>query len=317
MSASATLASFEPAAPRQTALQEVAPRQDAAAVQLQPAYASDGLNEAMLSEATVLALRDRFDAAAPFPHLVIDGLFDPQMLERVAADYDRVRSEDWIKYETANEVKFGTRPNVRLGPGSQGYFDTIHRAKFTQFLSSVTGIQALVTDPMLRGGGLHEIPVGGKFKVHVDFTRHVDTKLDNRLVFITYLNKGWQADWGGALELWTRDACVREVVPVFGRSILFMHSANSLHGHPVPVNTPDGRTRRSVAAYFYTNGRPDPTPPERITTQFLDAAVAPVSLRDTAAKAVRYALPPMLLDGLRLARRAMRPGSKTAKPSKT
>ncbi len=304
MSASATLTSFEPAALRQ------APLQDASPVQLPPTYTSDGLNEAMLSEEIVESLRGRFDHAAPFPHLVIDGLFDPLMLERVAADYDRVRSEDWIKYETANEVKFGTRPNVRLGPGSQGYFDTIHRAKFTQFLSSVTGIQALVTDPMLRGGGLHEIPVGGKFKVHVDFTRHVDTKLDNRLVFITYLNKGWQPEWGGALELWTRAACVSEVVPVFGRSIVFMHTADSLHGHPVPVDTPDGRTRRSVAAYFYTNGRPDPTPAERITTQFLHAGIAKEPLRDRAARAARYVLPPMVLDGVRLARRAARPAPK-------
>nr|WP_321985466.1 2OG-Fe(II) oxygenase [uncultured Lichenicoccus sp.] len=305
MSASATLAALEPAPSPQAILQ------DAVAVELPPTYSSDGLNEALLSEETVLSLRSRFDTAAPFPHLVIDGLFDPQMLERVAADYDRVSSEDWIKYETANEVKFGTRPNVRLGPGSQSYFDTIHRAKFTQFLSGVTGIQALVTDPMLRGGGLHEIPVGGKFKVHVDFTRHVDTKLDNRLVFITYLNKGWQPEWGGALELWTRAECVREVVPVFGRSIVFMHTAHSLHGHPVPVKTPDGRTRRSVAAYFYTNGRPDPTPAERITTQFLNAEVVKVPLRDRAARTARYVLPPMVLDGLRLARQAARPGRKT------
>ena len=189
----------------------------------------------------------------------------------------RCAARTGIKYETANEVKFGTRPNVRLGPGSQGYFDTIHRAKFTQFLSGITGIQALVTDPMLRGGGLHEIRWAASSRCMSTFTRHVDTKLDNRLVFITYLNKGWQPEWGGALELWTRAACVREVVPVFGRSIVFMHTADSLHGHPDPVNTPDGRTRRSVAAYFYTNGRPDPTPAERITTRFLDPEVTTVA----------------------------------------
>ncbi|TLU73917.1 2OG-Fe(II) oxygenase [Lichenicoccus roseus] len=314
MSASATLAASGSATARQASSpgavpgQAAASGQAAAPVQLQPTYSSDGLNEALLDEATVLSLRQLFDAASPFPHLVIDGLFDPAMLERVAADYDKLNREDWIKYETANEVKFGTRPNVRLGPGSQAYFDTIHRAKFTGFLSGITGIQALVPDPMLRGGGLHEIPVGGKFKVHVDFTRHVDTKLDNRLVFITYLNKGWQPEWGGALELWTREACTREVVPVFGRSIVFAHTAHSLHGHPAPVATPDGRTRRSVAAYFYTNGRPDPTPAERITTQFLNPEIPVVPLRERASKAVRYVLPPMVMDGLRLAKPLLRRG---------
>jgi hypothetical protein len=214
-----------------------------------------------------------------------------------------VHGDDWIKYDNANELKFGTRPNVRLGPGSQTYFDTIHRARFTQFLTAVSGIRGLLPDPMLRGGGLHEIPVGGKFGVHTDFTRHADTRLDNRLVFITYLNKGWQDAWGGALELWSPSACIRRVEPVFGRSILFSHSATSLHGHPDPVDTPDGRTRRSVAAYFYTNGRPDPTPAERIGTRFLNPVTIQPSTRDKLIRQLKYVMPPVIVDGLKRVRR--------------
>ncbi len=294
MYASTTLASPPQAVDPHVRVQPVEP------ILFPPAFSSDGLNELIVSKDSIVNLRNHFDSAAPFPHLVIDGLFEPGLLDRVAMDYDRMRGDDWIKYDNANEVKFGTKPNVRLGPGSQAYFDLIHRAKFTQFLSAITGIEALLPDPMLRGGGLHEIPVGGKFKVHTDFTRHVDTKLDNRLVFITYLNKDWQKDWGGALELWNATDCVREVVPVFGRSILFAQSANSLHGHPDPVATPDGRTRRSVAAYYYTNGRPDPTPAERIGTRFLNPETTTISTRQKIARGARYVLPPVLMDGLRL-----------------
>jgi hypothetical protein len=28
------------------------------------------------------------------------------------------------------------------------------------------------------------------------------------------------------------------------------------HGHPEPIRAPDGRARRSIALYYYTNGRP-------------------------------------------------------------
>ena len=285
------------------------PVQDSGRVAFSPTFSSDGLNEAIVSQNSVDLLRARFDSAPPFPHLVFDNLFAPELLDSIAADYGRMRGEDWIKYDNANELKFGTRPNVRLGPGSQAYFDTIHRAKFTRFLTAITGIEALLPDPMLRGGGLHEIPVGGKFAVHTDFTRHADTKLDNRLVFITYLNKDWQEDWGGALELWNPTSCVQKVVPLFGRSILFAHSAESLHGHPDPVNTPDGRTRRSVAAYFYTNGRPDPTPPERIGTRFLDPAREPVSARTKLRRQANYLLPPVLLDAARMLRRLGTPAA--------
>ena len=277
--------------------------QQAEPIAFPPVYSADSLNEAILSQATIEELNARFQSADPFPHVVIDNLFAPELLDRVAMDYDRMQDEDWIKYNNANEVKYGTRPNVQLGTGSQVYFDTIHRAKFSQFLTAVSGINALITDPMLRGGGLHEIPVGGKFKVHIDFTRHADTKLDNRLVLITYLNRAWQDQWGGALELWSSSECVQKVVPVFGRSILFAHTASSFHGHPDPVNTPDGRTRRSVAAYFYTNGRPDPTPAERITTRFLNAAEDPVSARMAVKRGLKPFLPPILVSGARKARR--------------
>ena len=43
--------------------------------------------------------------------------------------------------------------------------------------------------------------MGGKFALRTDFTQHTMTKLENRLIFITYLNKDWLPSYGGALEL--------------------------------------------------------------------------------------------------------------------
>ena len=34
---------------------------------------------------------------------------------------------------------------------------------------------------------------------------HDRLDLDRRLNVIVYLNEGWDPDWGGALELWSRD----------------------------------------------------------------------------------------------------------------
>ena len=79
--------------------------------------------------------------------------------------------------------------------------------------------------------------------------------LANALVFITYLNRDWRPEYGGALELWDgkRDKKITEVAPIFGRSILFRHSEQSFHGHPTPLTPPPGRTRRSVCSYYYVN----------------------------------------------------------------
>lgn len=222
-----------------------------------------------LSRGHAEALRKRYAASTPFPHVVIDNLFETRFLEAILDDYGAGFGE-WIHYKTADEIKTGTRPNAHLGNGATRYFDVIHRGRFTQFLSHVTGIDGLLPDPSLFGGGLHEIRTGGRFSHHVDFNRHPVTRLENRLVLITYLNKDWIAAYGGSLELCDVDtrACVAEVVPIFGRSILFSQSAASLHGHPVPVQAPDGRPRRSVAAYYYTNGRTDQQAEATHTTHF-------------------------------------------------
>jgi hypothetical protein len=147
---------------------------------------------------------------------------------------------------------------------------------------------------------LHEIPDGGRFSVHTDFNRHPVTALDNRLVFITYLNKDWEASYGGRLELWdaATQQMVSEVVPLFGRSILFAHTPNSLHGHPNPVSAPDGRPRRSVAAYFYTNGGPGADTEETHTTRFISS---PQFGRWGKVVVTANYVSPMLMDGARMA----------------
>jgi len=261
--------------------------------------ADDVFTKGALSRAHASDLRKRFETARPFPHVVIDNLFQPGFLDRVLSDYG-AGFGDWVRYNTRDEVKTGTRPNAKLGSGSRAYFDVIQRGQFTQFLSAVTGTEGLLPDPTLFGGGLHEIAPGGRFSVHTDFNKHPVTALDNRLVFITYLNKGWQASWGGALELWdsVSKQCVDEVVPVFGRSILFAHSETSLHGHPNPVATPDGRKRRSVAAYYYTNGGVEEGAAR--TTQFLSS---PQFGRWGKLVVTANYVSPMLVDGIRIASR--------------
>jgi hypothetical protein len=152
---------------------------------------------------------------------------------------------------------------------------------------------------MLNAGGLHEIPKGGRFAMHIDFNQHPFTKLDNRLVFITYLNKDWTSSYGGALQLQSMedDGVKVEIEPIFGRSALFYHSSRSLHGHPTPVNAPNGRTRRSAAAYFYSNGRADNETTSFHTTLFPKQAKIP--RHQKFMNVVKYVTPPIVVDAVR------------------
>jgi hypothetical protein len=41
------------------------------------------------------------------------------------------------------------------------------------------------------------------------------------------------------------------VEPVFNRMVIFTTSDTSYHGHPEPLRCPPGRSRRSLALYYY------------------------------------------------------------------
>lgn len=75
-----------------------------------------------------------------------------------------------------------------------------------------------------------------------------------RINVLIYLNKDWDEAYGGNLEIWHRDmsAKARSVPPLFNRCVIFNTDADSFHGHPDPLTTPEGVTRRSIALYYYT-----------------------------------------------------------------
>jgi hypothetical protein len=129
---------------------------------------------------------------------------------------------------------------------------------FLEFLSAVTGIPNLISDPSFEGGGLHQIVRGGKLGIHADFNRHRNYGLDRRLNLLLYLNKDWREEYGGHLQLWDRDmtACGAKVLPLFNRVMIFGTTDFTYHGHPDPLQCPEGMTRKSLALYYFSNGRP-------------------------------------------------------------
>ena len=91
---------------------------------------------------------------------------------------------------------------------------------------------------------------------------------------MVYLNKDWEEEYGGHLELWEKDMsqCVSKILPKFNRAAMFSTTGDSWHGHPNPLSCPEGKSRKSLALYYYTNGRPEEelnkSQRNRITTTF-------------------------------------------------
>lgn len=235
-------------------------------------------------------LNSQLMAAAPFPHLVLENLFHPALLELVLEEFDLRADNGWCDVQSSYESTRRSTLGAALGPASQLYFDIVSAGWFTAWLSDVTDRPYLLPDPQRFGGGLHESRTGGSFAVHRDFNLHPHNGLKNEMVFITYLNRGWQREWGSTLELWDarKENCVTRVMPEFGHTLLMPHGPASFHGHPEPLNAPDGRPRRSVAAYFYTS----PQAAKTNTDESISIFMKPRRL-DKAKAAIRALTPPI------------------------
>jgi hypothetical protein len=73
------------------------------------------------------------------------------------------------------------------------------------------------------------------------------------------MNEDWDESFGGHFELWDVEmkGCVKRILPLFNRMAIFSTTSTSYHGHPNPLTCPPDRTRKSLALYYYTNGRPE------------------------------------------------------------
>jgi hypothetical protein len=212
----------------------------------------------MSDEAWKAELLEQYKVAKPYPHLVFDNFFDPEVLDKVIAEFPD--PEDLgVKFNNAREIKRATSSEAEIPPFSRAFIHGLNSGTFLSFLEDVTGIDGLVADPHLVGGGFHALPRGGKLAIHTDFNYHKRLRLDRRINVLVYLNKDWPEEYGGQFEAWMPNGQKPEAsyLPLFNRMVIFGTNDYTFHGNPVPVACPESRSRRSIAMYYYTNGRPE------------------------------------------------------------
>ena len=196
--------------------------------------------------------------AEPFPHVVIDDLFSEEVLRAIIEEFPSPSGIDWNKFNNREEQKLASTRETQMGDMTRLFLYQLNSSIFINFLETLTGIKGLIPDPHFWGGGLHQIERGGFLKIHADFNRHERLDLDRRLNLLLYLNEGWREEYGGYLELWNRDMTqsIQKILPVFNRTVIFSTTDYSYHGHPDALKCPVGQTRKSLALYYYSNGRP-------------------------------------------------------------
>jgi Rps23 Pro-64 3,4-dihydroxylase Tpa1-like proline 4-hydroxylase len=253
-------------------------------------------------ESLVLKYREVYAQASPFPHVVIDDFLPNSVLNDVLNEFPKVSSIKWQKFDNTGEKKLASTHEQQMGDMTRFLLYQLNSSTFLNFLEQLTGIDGLIPDPHFVGGGLHQIEKGGYLKMHVDFNQYERLRLDRRLNLLIYLNQNWQEEYGGHLELWDQNMtqCEKKVLPMFNRCVIFSTTDFSYHGHPEPLTCPDGETRKSLALYYYTNGRPSAEISDAHTTIFRDRpgmeSLQPRSSKLSRKDWVKKLIPPVLIE---------------------
>jgi len=199
--------------------------------------------------------KENFQNAEPFPHIVFDNFLDTDLvleLRKSFPDYDDEIS--WHVRDTENIKKRYQEDDLKLSKIHRLMLREFNSRQFLLFLETLTGIEYIIPDPYFINGGVHISKKGDYLGVHVDFNWNHMIQAYRQVNVLLYLTESWKKEWNGALEIWKKDGKepVKMIYPEFNRLVIFRTSEKSFHGHPVPLNTPDGEYRRVINLYYYS-----------------------------------------------------------------
>ena len=194
-----------------------------------------------------------FAAASPFPHVVLDDFLPDDVAAAVAAEFDDPAIA-WQPLHHVNERKSVFGDLEHMGPVTAATVRALYSPAMRATLERLSGVADLIGDPELDGAGLHRTDPGGHLNVHTDALAHGKRRTWSRqLNLIVFLNRDWEEAYRGDLELWdaTVSRCEQRIAPLLNRCVVFRTTAVSFHGVPDVLACPEGRSRKSLALYYF------------------------------------------------------------------
>ncbi len=164
----------------------------------------------------------------PFPSQVFDDIFPKRILQKIAQEHPEsaLDNNGCLPGETNKGCRSGSvegqkhkskiNNDKHMGIYTKLFMGYLKSSAFINFLEQLSGIKGMVPDPHYFGSGLHFTAPGGKLDIHADFNALIKHKLERRVNLLLFLNEDWDLEYGGHLELWSRDMkrCSAKIAPV-------------------------------------------------------------------------------------------------------
>jgi hypothetical protein len=188
----------------------------------------------------------------PYPNTALDNFLPEETIIAMKRECDQL---SWTREFTRNGSHMLERQDVDDCPVANEVKNALSSSKFLKWLGEVTGHHDLVPDPHMVGAGYMRCTRGDSLKLHSDFNFNNTLKLYRMLSINIYLNKGWQKEWNGDLQFWDfeRKECKTRYYPEAGRAVIFRHHKFGFHGHPEPMECPEGVYRDGFRMFYYVS----------------------------------------------------------------
>ena len=184
-----------------------------------------------------------YRSAKPFPNIQLFNFLENSIALNLAKKFPSYSNNNaWIDHKNYGK---NNNTNFKKANHDERFFPKIFREfiretnsrQFLLFLETISGINGLIPDPYLIGGGLHISKAGGYLNVHTDFNWHHKLQLHRRLNVLIYLTPNYKKEYNGNLELWNKNRSkkIKEYIPEFNSCVIFNTLGNSFHGHPIPL----------------------------------------------------------------------------------
>lgn len=213
----------------------------------------------------------RYKNMQPVPYLVLDNFLPEAVLQQVAKEAAEIPAHFWNEFTRGgSHTKEGKA--FHLAPTIQTLVHCFNSGVFINWLEGITGKNKLISDPHLVGGGLSTCGNGKSLKLHTDFNWNEQLSLNRSLSMILYLSKEWDPSWQGGLEFWDLDRkkCVHKIEPKPNRLLLWNYNDQLVHGHPNPIQCPEGHSRDGLRMFYFTSNASPVNTPHRSLYWFND-----------------------------------------------
>ncbi|MEZ4915660.1 MAG: 2OG-Fe(II) oxygenase [Chitinophagales bacterium] len=210
------------------------------------------INKKYTNPENLKKLAEQFQNAQPCKHIMLENFFEEEFANTIHDNFPAFESLNVVR-KSLNENKREDYHFERWHPAFAKLRDGMITDEVSKFMSTLTGIEGLFTNTDSLGQGVHQGGKGSFLDVHIDVNVNVGKGLWRRVNLLVYMNKGWQPEWKGDIEIWNKDMTEMAVKypPTFNTAVIFLTDKNSPHGYE-KINFPDGEYRKSYYAYFFT-----------------------------------------------------------------